>query len=113
LAAQSIRRLLVDHARRRSAVKRDGGTRVTLDAGVAESPGGSSLDVLAVEDALAKLAAIESRAAQVVELRFFGGLDIDETAEALGVSPATVKRDWVFARAFLHRELSASGESTS
>jgi RNA polymerase sigma factor (TIGR02999 family) len=105
LASQAIRRLLVDHARRRAAAKRDGGTRVTLDEQVAETPGGTSIDLLALDDALAKLAMLEPRYARVVELRFFTGLGVDETAEVMGISPATVKRDWTFAKAFLHREL--------
>jgi RNA polymerase sigma factor (TIGR02999 family) len=104
LAAQAMRRVLVDHARRRNALKRDGGIRVTLDDDVAESAA-SSIDFIALDDALAKLAALDARQARVVELRFFAGLDVEQTAEALGVSPATVKRDWTFAKAFLQNEL--------
>jgi RNA polymerase sigma factor (TIGR02999 family) len=105
LAAQAMRRVLVDHARRRNALKRDGGVRVTLDDDVAESTDASSIDLIALDDALAKLAALDARQARVVELRFFAGLDVEQTAEALGISPATVKRDWTFAKAFLHTEL--------
>ncbi|MFN8575080.1 MAG: ECF-type sigma factor [Gemmatimonadaceae bacterium] len=104
IAARAMRRVLVDHARRRSAVKREGGERITLDEAVA-SADERSIDLLALDDALAKLAALEERQAQIVELRFFGGLDVDQVAQVLGISPATVKRDWAFARAFLQREL--------
>jgi RNA polymerase sigma-70 factor, ECF subfamily len=104
VAAQAMRRILVDHARQHRAAKRCGGQRVTLDADVAITEG-RSLDLLALDDALARLATLDARQSQVVELRFFGGLDIAHTAEALGVSPATVKRDWLLAKAWLHREL--------
>ena len=104
VASQAMRRILVDHARRKRAVKREGGEQVTLDAGVA-SVQERSVDMIALDDALTKLAALDARQAKVVELRFFGGLDIEQTGEALGISPATVKRDWTFARAFLQREM--------
>lgn len=104
IAAQAMRRILVDHARRRRAAKRDGGVAVTLDEQVAGAPD-RSLDLIALDDALAKLARIEGRYSRVVELRFFGGLEIEQVAEALGVAPATVKRDWTFAKAFLQREM--------
>jgi len=104
IASQMIRRILIDHARKRRTAKRDHGIRVTLDESVGTSAN-ESLDLLALEDALLQLEAADPRQARVVELRFFGGLDIPETAEALGVSPATVKRDWAFARAFLLRAL--------
>jgi RNA polymerase sigma-70 factor, ECF subfamily len=104
VAAQAIRRILVDHARSRRRVKRDFGLRVTLDHSVAAAPE-SALDVLDIDDALAKLEAVAPRQARIVELRYFGGLEIDATAEALDISPATVKRDWIFARAFMLREL--------
>lgn len=107
LAAQTIRRILVDHARSRLRVKRDFGMRVTLDESVAEAPE-KSLDLLALDDALSRLEAVAPRQARIVELRYFGGLEIDEAAHALDVSPATVKRDWTFARAFLLRELQAA-----
>lgn len=104
VAAQAMRRVLVDHARRRQAAKRDGGERVTLDAAhdVAIS---ERTELLALDEALERLAALDARHARVVELRFFAGLSIEEVAEVLGISPATVKRDWTFARAWLHREL--------
>ncbi len=104
IAAQTIRRLLVDHARRRGRQKRDHGVRVTLDESLAAT-GGNALDLLALDDALVQLDTLAPRQAKVVELRFFGGLEVAETAEALGISAATVKRDWTFARAFLLRSL--------
>ena len=109
IAAQAMRRILVDHARRKRAAKREGGQQVTLDDALAPAgdSGADAVDVLALDSALAKLAAQSERPARVVELRFFGGLDIEQTAEALGISPATVKRDWTFARAFLQREMEA------
>jgi RNA polymerase sigma factor (TIGR02999 family) len=103
LAAQAMRRILVDHARRRDAQKRGGGAvRVTLED--ADAAG----EALASALPLDRLAKLDERQARVVELRFFTGLSIEETGEALGVSPATVKRDWTLARAWLHRELKGS-----
>ncbi len=106
VAAQAMRRILVDYAARRTAQKRGGGRqKVSLDEiqlPVEESAEG----VLALDDALQRLAAIDERHSRVVECRYFAGMSIEETAEALGVSPATVKRDWTLARAWLHRELS-------
>ena len=117
VAAQVMRRVLVDHARTRHAQKRGGGARqVTLgDAerdGAAQVAGadGSSLDavdVLALDDALARLAALDPQKARLVELRYFAGLSIPEAAAALGVSPATVGREWAVARMWLKRELEA------
>jgi RNA polymerase sigma-70 factor (ECF subfamily) len=111
VAAKAMRSVLVDHARARSALKRGGGARiVTLEeAGdPAEAPGAAQpgIDVLALDEALARLARFDSRKSQLVELRYFGGLGIEEAATVLGVSPATVKRDWITARAWLRRELS-------
>jgi len=106
MAAQAIRRILVDHARARRRLKRDLGLRVTLDHSIAETFD-KTLDVLEIDEALGKLEAVASRQARVVELRYFGGLEIEAIAGALDVSPATVKRDWTFARAFLLRELGA------
>ena len=103
LAAQLMRRILVDHARARSAGKRGGGLMpVTFDEEVA---GRAGVDVAALDDALLALAALDARQGRVVELRYFGGLSIEETAEVLGLSAATVKREWTMARAWLHREL--------
>lgn len=108
IAAQAMRRILVDHARRRRAAKREGGERITLEELAVESPA-RSVDLIALDDALVRLAALDPRQARVVELRFFAGLDIEQTAESLGISPATVKRDWTFARAFLQREMDEGG----
>ena len=115
IAAETMRRILVDHARGRLAAKRGGGAaRVTLDdaspvAGDAGgAPGADALDILALHDALERLAALDEAQARVVELRYFGGLSIEETAEAMGVSPATVKREWAVARGWLRRELDGS-----
>jgi RNA polymerase sigma factor (TIGR02999 family) len=104
LASQAIRRILIDHARRRRAAKRDHGIRVTLDEQFGE-PAGPELDLIALDDALAELEALDTRQARVVELRFFAGYSVEETAAALDISPATVKRDWTFARAYLLRAL--------
>ncbi|MEP6621094.1 MAG: sigma-70 family RNA polymerase sigma factor [bacterium] len=112
VAAVVMRRVLVDHARAHRAEKRGGDLqRVTLIDDVVADRGQDAVngvDVLALHDALDKLAAMDPDQARVVELRYFGGLTIEETAEATGVSPATVKREWVVARAWLHRELTAS-----
>jgi RNA polymerase sigma-70 factor (ECF subfamily) len=108
IAAQAIRRILVDHARARRRLKRDYGLRVTLEESIAAEPE-RDLDVLALDDALRRLEAVAPRQARIVELRYFGGLEIDATALALDISPATVKRDWTFARAFLLRELRPGG----
>ncbi len=105
MSARVMRRVLVDCARARGYQKRGAGAqKVTLDEehmGAAES----AADVLALDDALDALAAIDPRKEQVVEMRYFGGLSIEETAEALGVSVRTVKRDWTMAKLWLHREL--------
>lgn len=105
IAANLMRRVLVDHARRRDAEKRGGDhVRLTLDDALAVTAS-SDIDVLAIDDALNKLAHIDSQQALVVELRFFSGLSVEETAAALGISAATVKRDWSVARAWLRREI--------
>jgi RNA polymerase sigma factor (TIGR02999 family) len=108
IAARAMRNVLIDHAERRKAVKRGGGAAPeTLDASVpgAEQP---IDELIALGRALDRLEQIDERQARVVECRFFGGLSLDETAAALGISPATVSRDWTFARAWLQRELTAS-----
>jgi len=101
VAAQLMRRILVDHAREHAAAKRGGGVRpVTLvDGAGALSPRG--IDVIALDEALARFAALYPEPGRLVELRFFGGLTIEETAEVMGLSPATVKRQWTVARAWL------------
>jgi RNA polymerase sigma factor (TIGR02999 family) len=109
IAAEMMRRILVDHARRRASAQRGGGQiRITLDAAVAEAAL-PDLDLLGLDAALDELAALDPRAARVVEMRFFGGLSIEDTAFALGVSHATVERDWTSARAWLYRRLSGGG----
>lgn len=104
VAAQAMRRILVDYARRRRALKRDGGVRITLGEGLGSSTGAAE-EVIAVDEALARLEVLDPRLARVVELRFFAGLSVEETGAILEVSPATVKRDWAAARAWLQREL--------
>ena len=105
IAANLMRRVLVDHARRRDADKRGGPhVRVQLDEALAVADE-ADIDLLAIDEALDKLAAIDPQQARVVELRFFSGLNVEETAAALGVSPKTVKRDWSVARAWLRREI--------
>jgi RNA polymerase sigma factor (TIGR02999 family) len=104
VAATAVRRALVEHARRRDAIKRGGGERpVTLDE-EAIAYGGSE-DLLSLDEALTRLAALDERLARVVECRYFGGLTEDETAAALGVTARTVRRDWVKAKGWLFREL--------
>lgn len=107
VAAEIMRRILVDHARARHAAKRGGDAkRVTLgDADAADESSERGLDILALHDALERLAALDAAQARVVELRYFGGLNIEETAEAMSISPATVKREWAVARGWLRREL--------
>jgi RNA polymerase sigma factor (TIGR02999 family) len=106
-ASGAMRRVLVDHGRKRHAAKRgDGGLHITLDDALVAAPG-KALDILALDDALTRLAEADPRCAQVVELRFFGGLSIPEVADALGMSMATVKRDWQFARGWLANEIDA------
>jgi RNA polymerase sigma factor (TIGR02999 family) len=109
IAALSMRQILVQRARARKAAKRGGDPeRITLDERflpVAATAGTRPIDLVALDAALDKLAALDARQAKVVELRYFGGLSVEETAEALDVSPATVKRDWTLARAWLKREL--------
>ena len=107
IAAQIMRRILVDYARTRSYAKRGGGARaVSLDEGLIVSPERNA-EVVAVHEALEELAKFDARKSQVVELRFFGGLSINETAEVLGISPGTVSSDWTMAKAWLRREISA------
>lgn len=106
MSARLMRRILVDHARARDAHKRGGDVRrVSLDDAIPLAPERGA-DLAALDDALQALAAVDERKSRVVELRYFGGLSVEETAEALGVSPETVMRDWKMARAWLLRELS-------
>ena len=106
VCAQIIRRLLVDHARNRRRIKRGGGAvHVALDEALL-APQMSGVDVVTLDEALASLSKIDPRKSRVVELRFFGGLSVEESAEVLEVSPETVMRDWKMAKAWLFRELS-------
>lgn len=106
IAAQMMRRILVDYARNRGSYKRGGGERaLSLDEGLIV-PEQRSAEVVAVHEALEQLAKFDARKSQIVELRFFGGLTIEETAEVLGVSPGTVMSNWTVAKAWLRREIS-------
>jgi RNA polymerase sigma factor (TIGR02999 family) len=108
VAARLMRQILVDHARRKRAGKRGGGvTMVSLDE-VSPAARTSSVDVLALDQALDALSSFDVQQCRVVELRFFGGLNIDETADALGVSSATVEREWAMAKAWLYQRLSSA-----
>jgi RNA polymerase sigma factor (TIGR02999 family) len=110
LAAQIMRQILVDHARKQTATKR-GGNAVTVvvdEASVAAKQ--TSLDLLALDDALKQLASLDPRQSQIVELRFFGGLSIEETAQAVNISPATTKREWATARLWLLNEMNRGAE---
>jgi RNA polymerase sigma factor (TIGR02999 family) len=104
LASRIMRQVLVDHARGRLAAKRQGGVRVTLSEAV-DVADRSEIDILGIDEALTRLSEIDEQQARVVELRFFGGLSIQETADALHISDSTVKRDWIMARTWLSREL--------
>jgi RNA polymerase sigma factor (TIGR02999 family) len=109
IAARSMRQILIERARARSAAKRGGSrVRVTLDAGLV-APEASQFDVEALDQALTRLEAFDAELARLVEMRFFAGLSIEETAEAMSLSPATVKRRWTLAKAWLARELGPRG----
>jgi RNA polymerase sigma-70 factor (ECF subfamily) len=111
VATTAMRRILVDHARGRGRVKRGGGiARVSLEA-VAGIVAAKDVDIVGLDDALAKLAAVDERKSKLVELRFFGGASIEEAADILGVSTATAKREWQVARAFLYREMTVEGST--
>jgi RNA polymerase sigma factor (TIGR02999 family) len=107
VASQLMRRILVDHARRRVAAKRGRGLRVTLAEGVAEAAARDP-DLLDLDAALTDLAALDARQARLVELRFFGGMSLEDAAAALDISPSTASRDWATAKAWLHRRLDAA-----
>jgi RNA polymerase sigma factor (TIGR02999 family) len=101
-----MRQILVDHARKQAAAKRGGNTVTVVvdEASVAAQQ--TSLDLVALDNALNRLAALDPRQCQIVELRFFGGLSIEETAQAVNISPATTKREWATARLWLHHAMS-------
>lgn len=110
VAAQAMRRILVNHARDGNRIKRGGGMRrVELDESAIAGPQ-EDMDLVALDESLVRLAEFDQRKARTVEMRFFAGMSVEETAAALGIAPATVKRDWDFARAWLYRDLSR-GES--
>jgi RNA polymerase sigma factor (TIGR02999 family) len=109
ICAQLMRQILVEYARSQRAAKRDGGQRLTLDEAVAPAKL-RSVDLVALDDALEGLAKLDPQLSRIVELRFFGGLSIQETSRVLGLSPATTKREWAAARAWLHHEMSRTDE---
>ncbi|MFZ0478373.1 MAG: sigma-70 family RNA polymerase sigma factor [Terriglobales bacterium] len=104
ICAQLMRQILVEHARSRAAAKRDGGFRLELDDNLAFKA--QSMDLVALDDALKELAKLDPQQSRIVELRFFGGLSIEETADAMDLSPTTVKRHWATAKLWLHHEIS-------
>lgn len=111
VAAQVMRHLLIDHARSKRYARRGGSTvRITLDDNVAASPG-ESIDLLALDEVLDRLDAIDERKRRIVELRYFSGLSVEETAEVLGLSVITIKREWLKAKAWLYRELNQEGQT--
>ena len=113
IAANSMRQILVERARARRAAKRGGSqVRITLSEAVAAG-GETSVDLLALDEALLRLAALDPEQGRIVELRFFGGLNIEETAEAMNISPATVKRGWSMAKAWLKREMQRNTDRES
>ncbi len=106
--ANSMRQILVDNARQRNAIKRgSGSTKISLDKAVVISPEADK-EILALNEALIKLDYIDNRLSKIVELRFFTGLTVDETAEILSISPTTVKRDWRLAKAWIYKEMESS-----
>lgn len=106
IAAQAMRRILVDHARSHLYAKRGGGAqKLSLDEAMGV-PDQQGVELTALDEALNKLETIDPRQSRIIELRYFGGLSIEATAEVLGISPATVKREWSMARAWLHRQIS-------
>jgi RNA polymerase sigma factor (TIGR02999 family) len=109
VAANVMRRILVDHAREKRAQKRDFGQKLSLDEAVSlPNQERREVDLIALDDALEKLAKFDQTQSKIVELRFFGGLTIEETAHALKISPATVKREWTVAKTWLFREIKQS-----
>jgi RNA polymerase sigma factor (TIGR02999 family) len=110
VASQLMRQVLVDYARSQRAAKRDGGCRVTLSEDVA-SPNARDVDLVALDDALNGLARLDTRQCRIVEMRYFGGLSIDETSQLLGVSPATVKREWATALVWLRHKMSKAAHT--
>jgi RNA polymerase sigma factor (TIGR02999 family) len=110
ICAQLMRQILVEYARSRHAAKRNAGHMLTLNDSVALVKKSRSVDLVALDEALEGLAKLDPQQSRIVELRFFGGLSIEETSQVLGISPATVKRDWSTAKAWLHHEMSRTTE---
>ena len=111
IAAQLMRRILVDHARTKKRAKR-GGSDIRVSFNDANLMGQArDLDIVALDEALSRLAQVDPQQSRIVELRFFSGLTVEETAEVMSISPATVKRDWSMAKAWLHREISGEVEA--
>jgi RNA polymerase sigma factor (TIGR02999 family) len=109
VAAQVMRHILIDHARRHQVFRRGGGLlRVSLDE-TAVASHQRALEFMALDDALTKLAAVDARKSQIVEMRFFGGLTVEEIADVMKLSPITIKREWRAAKAWLHLEISQNG----
>jgi RNA polymerase sigma factor (TIGR02999 family) len=109
IAAQAMRRILVDHARAHGADKRGAGERAVSLTDTLVTIGAPNVDLLALDEVLTRLAVIDPQQSRVVELRFFGGLTIEEAAEVMDISPATIGREWTLAKAWLYAELSKSG----
>jgi RNA polymerase sigma factor (TIGR02999 family) len=109
ICAQLMRQILVEYARSRGAAKRDGGCKLTLDDAIAFKT--KNLDLVLLDDALNELAKLDAQQSRIVELRFFGGLSIEESAQVLNLSPATVKRYWATARVWLHHQMSSTSKS--
>ncbi len=113
VSSQLMRNILVKFARKRLTAKRGGGVFHVSLSDAANMPSVQNLDLVALDDALNALAALDPRQSQVIEMRFFGGLSVEETAEALNVSPGTVRRDWSLAQAWLRREMKRGGDGDS
>jgi RNA polymerase sigma factor (TIGR02999 family) len=111
LAAQMMRQILVDHARMRNASKRGGGTFTLLLEDDVMGEAGINLDLISLDKAMKSLASLDARQSQIVELRFFGGLSIEEAARVVDISPATAKRDWATARVWLHHAMESDAEA--
>ena len=109
ICAQLMRQILVEHARSQRAAKRDFGRRLALEDAL-DAAKIRPVDLIALDDALTDLARLDQNQSRIVELRYFGGLSIEETSKVLGVSPATIKREWATARAWLHHEISRTEE---
>jgi RNA polymerase sigma factor (TIGR02999 family) len=105
VTAQVMRHILVDLARQRRAQKRGGGQKLALDEALGVPDEAETVNLVALDEALDRLAAVDARQSRIIELRYFGGLSMEETAEVLGISTSTVKREWRMARAWLHREI--------